>query len=156
MFWPPFCNSKNHTARWGMCLLNMQTDGGKKPLCYICLTYQYQKNKAVEGVDSRMPCKLVFNMRWGKQSRGFWTVEGVGESGNEPAGTLKEKHISTGLEMQGGKQGVCWTEDKPPDPSPHWELIRGWENNIFQLKEAALFPQKTLISASNTLSTEWN
>lgn len=32
-------------------------------------------------------------------------AEGVGELGNEPAGTLGEKRISTGVEIQGVKHG---------------------------------------------------
>lgn len=81
-------------------------------------------------------------------------AQGVGELGNESAGTLKEKYISTGVEMQEVKKGVCWTEDKPQDPIAHCEMIWGWQKNIFQLKEATVFPQKTIISASKTLSTE--
>lgn len=82
-------------------------------------------------------------------------AEGVGESGNEPAGTLKEKRISAGVETQGVKRGVCWTEDKPSDPSTHRETIRGWEKKVFQLlKRPLYFHRKTLISASKTLSTE--
>lgn len=46
-------------------------------------------------------------MRCGKQRRGFWGVEGVDDSGNEPAGALREKHISAGVETQRVEQGVC-------------------------------------------------
>lgn len=73
--------------------------------------------------------------------------EGVGESDNKPAGALKEKYISSRVETRGVKRGVFWTVPKPPDPSNHGEMIRGWGKNHFQLKEATLFPQKTLINS---------
>lgn len=64
---------------------------------------------------------------------------GVGESGNESAGTLQEKHIASGV-----KQGVCWTGDKPPDPGIHQEMIRGWEEKkrLVQKKRGHYFHRK--------------
>lgn len=73
MFWPPFLNPKTHTARWGMYQLDVQTDGRRRPLCYMWLTYQLE-NKSGEREDSRMTCKFVFYIRWGKQRRGFWEL----------------------------------------------------------------------------------
>lgn len=57
-----------------------------------------------------------------KAERGFLMAEGVGESGNEPAGTLTAKYFSTGVEIWEVKQGVL---DRRQTTSTHYEIIRG-------------------------------
>ncbi len=100
-----------------------------------------RKTKLQRARRGTTACKLVFYMRWGKQRRGFWATEGVGESGNEPAGTVKERQISTGVEMHEVKQGMCSTEGIPWDPRILSKVIRGWKP-YFQTKRGQYFHRK--------------
>lgn len=71
----------------------------------MCVTYQLEKQSCTGwGAQNSLKISILHEMR--KAERGFLMAKGVGESGNEPAGTLTSTYFSTGVEIWEVKQGV--------------------------------------------------